>query len=313
MKRFLLFSTSALVLLLYFEFFGTFPPEIPPYNVAVIRLWRILLGLYVGSVLGITGVIIQTITANPLMDPYLSGVSSGAGFGAVVVMGLLGSGVLFTLMGPFAGGLVAFFTVYLLLKLVKNISGTAIVLTGISASFLYSSLTIITMILTRVSWGRIIFMLFGSINKPVSLQGFTVFLLFSLLSVPLFIYSILKWKDLNLLLLGDESSKAMGVNVERLKEIFLVIVAFLVSVSVSFAGMIGFIGIMAPHISRRMVGGDHRILIPASMFTGAIILLFSDIMARKLFIAQLPLTVISSLLGVPFFVYLLIKERRWLQ
>ena len=310
MKKNIFLSIIFLVILGYIEIFEFKLPHLIVSQILTIRLWRLFLGIYGGAVLGITGVIMQSITGNPLMDPYLSGVSAGAGFGGVVIIALLGSSIMNILFGTFIGGFIAFFTVYFILKLVKSFSGGAIVLTGLSIGFLYSSLMIIAMMIGKVGWGRVIFMLYGNLNRPISHSGIILFLILFALSIPMIVYSFVKWKDLNLILLGDNSSKAMGVNVVVLKEIFLLIVSFLIAVTVSFAGMIGFIGIMAPHISRKIVGGDHRFLMVSSIIMGGVILLFSDILSRKLFPVQLPITVISSLLGVPFFLYLLLRNRK---
>jgi len=274
-----------------------------------IRLPRVLSALVISASLSVAGVVLQTLFKNPLIDPYISGIASGAAFGAT--LSFLLNVTLLSPSSPYAIPVMAFLGALLALSLtilMSNLTGGSpltLVLSGIAVSFLFSSMTTIVIIVGGERVHGVLFWLFGSL--------ITSSWRFLKVSVPITLaitmYTLVKARTLNVLLLGDDEAKQLGVNVKRTRYIFLILLSILTAVAVAFNGVIGFVGLIAPHISRLLVGNDHRLLIPTSIYVGSIVLMISDVTARVVVSpAELPVGTITSLIGVPLFVHLLLKR-----
>jgi len=278
----------------------------------IIRLPIALMALIVGASLSIAGAEMQTILNNPLASPYTLGVSAGAGFGAALAL-VLGIGVLpltETIIVPFNAFIFSFLTCILILLISKlrGITMETMVLTGIALLFLFSSLlALLQYLASEEELQAVIFWLFGSLLKTTWTKlgiAFTVLLLIT----PLLLKDA--WK-LTSLRLGEEKAKSLGINVEKLRLKVFVLISVLAASSVCFVGTIGFIGLVGPHIARMLVGEDQRFFIPMSALTGALLLSSASI-GSKIIIkgAIFPIGIVTSFIGVPFFLSLVLIKKR---
>lgn len=283
---------------------GTLSPEDPAKLILLrIRLPRVALAAMVGFSLSLGGVIFQALLRNPLADPFILGVSSGAAFGAILGIFL---GFTFTLGVPtmaFAG---AFLTVYLVLAIGSRRMGmesSSILLTGVIINAFFTA--IIMFFISTSGDSRLhamLYWLYGDLSQsrigPLALLAPVV----ALASAVLFGYA----KDLNLLTAGEETAFQMGVDVEKAKRVCLLTVSLMVGLTVSLSGLIGFVGLILPHLARMAWGSDHRLLIPVASLGGAIFLIAADTLARTIISpSELPVGVITAFMGAPFFIFLL--------
>ncbi|MFV3305966.1 FecCD family ABC transporter permease [Pseudomonas sp. NY15181] len=283
--------------------------------VGQIRLPRTLLGVAAGGVLALAGVAMQGLFRNPLADPGLIGVSSGAALGAAIAIVFGASiGGLPEAFAPyllsasaFAGGLLVTALVYRLGRRNGQTSVATMLLAGIALTALAGALIgLFTYLADDATLRTLTFWNLGSLN------GASYPRLWPLLSITLLVACWLPRRvdALNALLLGESEARHLGFDVERLKVELILCTALGVGAAVAAAGMIGFIGLVVPHLLRLIVGPDHRVLLPASMFGGAILLLLADLVARlALAPAELPIGIVTALIGAPFFLYLLIRGR----
>jgi len=278
------------------------------------RLPRAIAALGVGIGLSVAGCIYQAIIRNPLVDPYIMGVSAGAGTFAVAVIaadftffGLLAGSNFATPIVAVFGGLIAFGLTMLIAEKSGG-SSTNYVLAGVVIGLAFSSIQTIMLVTTSsaqlhsaISW------LYGSF---ANIGWNTVWLVF----IPAVLMSLvpLLWaKELNLVLLGEDQARQMGLNVKRFNRWMLILASVITSVCVAFVGIIGFVGLVIPHMCRMILGGDHRLVLPASIATGGALMLFADLLARMIMIPQeLPVGAITTIIGIPLFAYLLIKKGR---
>ncbi|SDF34976.1 FecCD family ABC transporter permease [Phytopseudomonas seleniipraecipitans] len=280
-----------------------------------IRMPRTLLGLAVGAVLALCGVAMQGLFRNPLADPGLIGVSSGAALGAAVaIVGGAALGGIPELFAPyllslcaFLGGLVVTALVYRLGRRNGQTSVTTMLLAGIALNALaFACIGLFTYLADDATLRTLTFWNLGSLN------GASYARLWPLLLVTL---AVALWlprraQALNALLLGESEARHLGVAVERLKRELVFCTALGVGAAVAAAGMIGFIGLVVPHLVRLLVGPDHRVLLPASALAGASLLLLADLFARLILSpAELPIGIVTALIGAPFFLYLLLRGR----
>ncbi len=280
-----------------------------------IRLPRIVAGIVVGAILSVSGAIMQGFLRNPLATPFTMGVSHGAMFGAslAIFMGIgytEGVGEAYinnpyaVIIFAFAGALVAIGVVLSLAK-IRNLSPSAIILAGVAMSFLFTSLVIfIQYFANELQLAAMVYWSFGDLGRATWLEdGIMVFLF-----VPVFLYFIAKSWDLNASSLGDEIAKSVGIEVEKVRLVSLFLAALITAVSVAFVGIIGFIGLIAPHTMRLVAGGNYRFLMPLSALFGIFLVVASDTIARLALAPMvLPVGVITSFLGAPTFIYLLLK------
>lgn len=275
-----------------------------------IRLPRILLAALVGSVLSVAGSSYQAIFKNPMADPYVMGTSSGAAFGATIglVLGLSQSLLGFGLTSIFAfiGALATTLIVYTLARTGNKISTTSILLAGIVMSSILSSGISIMMIFNHNELAKIIAWTMGSFNAASWKQ---IAIIIGPVVVGLVILMSLS-REMNAIAMGEEDAQNIGVNVELVKKLILILASLLSACVVAVSGIIGFVGIIIPHLFRLLFGADHKILLPASAIGGGMFLLLSDTLARTLVPGvEIPVGVITSIFGGPFFLYLLRKSK----
>lgn len=277
-----------------------------------LRLPRVFSAALAGIALSVAGAVYQCIFRNPMADPYVLGVASGAAFGAIIVIilgvGLQQLGVFYaTPLMAFIFSILTLFIVYGIARTSSGIPVLRLLLAGIAVSSFFSSLTSILIALAGESAHVTFSWLFGGF--PMSRWEYinisTPVILFCLALI--FIFA----RDLNVMLLGDEEARHLGVEIEGLKRRMLILSSLITSVAVSISGIIGFVGLIVPHMVRILVGADHRILIPSSALVGASLLVLCDTAARTILRpAVLPTGVVTALLGAPFFIYLLMRSRR---
>jgi len=276
-----------------------------------LRLPRALLALLVGAGLALVGTVLQAVVRNPLADPYLLGVSGGAAFGAVAVL-VLGSaavGGLPLTAAAFAGGLAATGVVYLLAQRRGRVTPTRLILAGVAVAYLFQA---------GYSY------LLVTAPSPQGLQGVLFWLLGSLalirwdgLAVPAAVLAagtvalLLEARPLNALLTGDDAATSLGVDVQRLRLRMVVVTSLLTGVLVAVSGAIAFVGLVVPHAVRLLVGSDHRRVLPVALLTGAVFLQLVDTLARTVRPpVELPLSILTAAVGVPFFLWLLRRGDR---
>lgn len=280
------------------------------FIVLSIRLPRILLAALVGGVLAVVGSSYQAIFKNPMADPYVMGVSSGAAFGATIGIllklnvGILSFGA--TSVLAFVGALITTFIVYNLARTGTKISTTSILLAGIVMSSILSSGISIMMIFNHDDLARIVNWTMGSFNGA-SWEQIGVIIIPAALGLVLLLSLS---REMNAIVLGEEDAQNIGVNVERVKKTILITASLLSACVVSVSGIIGFVGIIVPHLFRLIFGADHKVILPVSAVGGGIFLLVSDTLARTIVPGvEIPVGVITSLFGGPFFLYLLKKPK----
>jgi iron complex transport system permease protein len=275
-----------------------------------LRLCRAILAFLVGACLSLSGAILQGYFQNPLADPFVVGVSSGASLGAVACMALSLQTVVFGVpvqsLFAFATGFALVGLVYLLSQRRTVMKVETLLLTGISAGALASSLTSFLLFLRSDSFEQAVFWLLGSLQLADWRQVMTV--------APYFLVclGISQWlaKDMNLLVLGDEAALSLGSPAGRVRRVFLAVATLLAALSVSVAGIIGFVGLVVPHGVRILVGPDHRRLFLMSSLAGGVFLVACDLLARTLLSpTELPIGIITAAVGAPIFIYLLHKRR----
>lgn len=277
-----------------------------------IRLPRVLLSALVGAALALSGALVQGLFRNPLADPSLIGVSGGAALGAAVAIVLGGSVAL--LSGPwmlpllaFAGGGAVTALVYRLGVGPLGTSVTTMLLAGVAINAMSGAcISYLSTVAEDTRLRNLVFWLMGSFNtaswvKVAWVGGFT---LLALLAMPFL------WRGLNALLLGESEARHLGFSVERLRRTVIIVTAMAVGASVAAVGMIGFVGLVVPHIIRLLLGPDHRWLLPCSALLGAALLSLADLAARLLVQPQeLAIGVLTALLGAPFFLLLIVQRR----
>lgn len=275
-----------------------------------LRLPRTLSSFFVGGGLALSGAIFQGLFRNPLADSYLLGISSGASLGAAaaLVLGFTSPLAMFTGVSffSFLGSLLALVLVFYFGSQNGYLSAFRLLLSGLGVGLFFSSLVAVLMIMAGEELKALIFFFMGgfsSSNWDTALVALTL--------VPISVLVVLYYaRELNVLLLGEETAQSSGVNTKVIQAIYAVLAAFLTSVSVSVAGLVGFVGLIVPHMVRMIFGADHRILFPFSFLAGGIFLVLCDTIAKVIIApSELPVGVVTSLCGVPFFLYLLKRER----
>jgi iron complex transport system permease protein len=290
-----------------------YPAGVPESTAVILfelRIPRVLLGVTVGGALAASGAVFQALFRNPMADPAIVGVSSGAALGAVAVI-LAGGGVLAgglaVPVAAFVGALGVAFLVYRLARIGPAVQVATLLLAGIAVAAVVSAVISLTMSLAGEQIRSIYFWLLGGLAG----RGWDT-LMAALPLIGLGVAAALvSVRDLNLLALGEERAAQLGVEVERFKRLSMATGALLAGAAVSVAGVIGFIGLVTPHILRLLIGADHRRLIPASLVGGAALMVLADLVARTVLAPEeVPVGAVTALLGGPFFLYLLRRERR---
>lgn len=275
-----------------------------------VRLPRVMLAMLVGMALALAGAVFQGLFRNPMADPSIVGSSQGAALGATLAfffgIKMSWGGLSAVSLMAFAGSLAAVVLVYAIARTGGRVSISSLLLVGIAVSSFLASIVSLLMVISEDRMHNIFFWLMGGISTgdwgqvgavaPFIVAGAAVTLFYS--------------RDLNLILLGDERASQLGMNTERFKWVMIVTASLMVGAAVSVSGIIGFVGLITPHIVRQMTGPDHRYLVPGSLLAGGCFLVLADTLARTLIAPnELPVGIVTAFFGAPFFIYLL-KRRK---
>lgn len=279
-----------------------------------IRLPRIILAAIVGMALSSSGVVFQAIFKNPMADPYILGISSGAAFGATIIIIF---GISFTFLGlsaisygAFMGAMITTFVVYNIARLNNRTPVITLLLSGIAISFFLSALINLMMTVNHDQIEKIVFWTMGSV-AAASWRSVWMSFIPVLIGVSVFMFYS---KELNVILMGEETAQNLGINVEYLRKILLGVASIISASVVAVSGIIGFVGLIIPHAVRLVVGPDHRRLFPYTIITGGLFMIIADTISRvALNPTELPIGVITSIVGAPYFIFLLMKNKKVLR
>lgn len=276
----------------------------------LIRMPRIVLAIAIGVGLSVVGIVMQAIVKNPLADPYILGVSSGASLGATLAV-VLGIGSSFGSNSLGIMGFIGAFGVSILVLIISNIGGRSnsikLLLAGMALSSVCSSFSSFLVYISDDSQKlkTITFWLMGSL-AGAKWNEIVIIMPIIILGV---IFFMTQYRTLNLMLLGDEVSITLGTDLHKFRIIYLVITSLMIGLLVYVSGMIGFVGLIIPHIVRMIFGTDHKKIIPISALLGAIILIWADVLSRALIKGtEIPIGIVISIIGSPLFVWLMIKK-----
>ncbi len=271
-----------------------------------IRLPRVIAAASVGAALATAGVVFQAIFRNSMADPFVIGASSGASLGASLALllgiGTMALGAAAVPVLAFAGAVGSVFLVLGISRAGPRIPTTSLLLAGIAVSVVISALVTLIILMAGEGVKGLFFWLMGGFNF-VDWRGMRVAAPIILLGIFLIYFFS---RDLNILILGEETATSLGVDAERIKKLLIVLASLITAISVSVSGVIGFVGLIIPHLVRLVVGPDHHILIPASLLAGSMFLVLADAAARTVLSpVELPVGIITAMTGGPFFIYLL--------
>lgn len=284
--------------------------EVSSIVVMEVRLPRILAAVLVGGGLALAGCVFQALLLNPLADPYTLGISSGAAFGAALALIL----TIFNIHMPvwfsvpllaFAGAIATLYAVFFLAASDTKLSSISLILSGVIISAILSAGIGFIKYLADEEVSIIIFWLMGSLLG----KSWTDVVLMTVLLVPSFLVILFYARDLNIMSLGTKTSETLGIETAKVRRILLVSASLITAACVSISGIIGFVGLIIPHLLRTVVGADNRTLLPSCFLAGAILLLFADTLSRAVLPTELPIGVLTSLLGGPLFCYIFRKKQ----
>ena len=274
-----------------------------------IRLPRVILAALVGLLLSVSGVVLQGVLRNPLADPYVLGISAGGAVGAAISMALGAQFVVFGMssvpVAAFIFSLLAVFVVYKLSQVGGKTSPETLILAGVALSAFCGAILSLIIILSG-NLQSIYFWLLGSLSFASWSNVLTVIPYALVGGVVAYFYS----KELNALLLGEEMAATLGVEIENVRLVLIGIASLMTAAAVSVSGLIGFVGLVIPHWIRKLIGPNHRRLIPISALSGMLLVVIADTLARTILSPlEIPLGIIMALIGAPFFLYLLRRKR----
>lgn len=279
-----------------------------------LRLPRILMGIVAGAGLGVSGAVMQGVTRNPLVSPFTVGISSAAAFGASMAImfgvGYTAAGTYVIILSAFISAIGCGFLVFFISRL-KRSSPETMVLAGIALTYFFGSLTaILQFFANEQQLNAMVNWTFGTLSGA-DWHRLTIVAAAYLLVMPVLVR--FSW-DLNIMFTGgDEAAKSLGINVARVRNVSLLLSSFITATIVCFTGIIGFVGLVAPHVARMVLGSDHRFLLPASCIVGAILVIGADIVGRTILAPIIiPIGIVISFVGVPMFLYLMMtRDTGW--
>jgi iron complex transport system permease protein len=279
-------------------------------RVLTLRVPRVLLALLVGAALAVAGAVMQSFFQNPMASPYILGIASGASLGATAAFAG-GVGAIAGQAGPsvcaFAGAVGVTFLVYALARRGGRVNTTMLLLTGIAVGTFAGAVAYLLMFLfTQQTIGQVLAWIMGTLNNC----GWPDVAIVGPVAIVAVAFTRLFARDLNVMLMGPETAQHLGVHVERTRLVLLIASSLLTAVAVAAVGIVGFVGLVVPHVMRLIVGPDHRALIPASILGGALLVLGADVVVRAIFHEQVPLGVLTTLVGCPFFILLLTRREK---
>ena len=282
------------------------------YKIIVLNLRfpRVIMAFIVGAGLASSGLIFKGVFRNPMADPYVLGVSSGAAFGATIVIVL---GINFTIfsfsfvsIGAFVGAALTTLFVFTIASFHKSKGTTILLLTGIAISFFLSSFISLLMTLNRDLIENIFFWTMGSVATATWDKVGSI-IIGTIIGLAIFIFYS---RELNIILTGESNAIALGVNVKKVRKTLLYTASFVSALAVSVSGIVGFVGLIVPHAVRLVIGSDNRKLLPMTIISGGIFLAVSDGIARSIASPmEIPLGVITAFVGTPYFIFLLVRKR----
>jgi len=277
-----------------------------------VRMPRVLMGLIIGAGLSLCGIVMQAVVQNPLAEPYLLGISAGGYLGATIFI-ILGNSVISIFNGAglaftaFIGALFAAISVLFLASFKSNITTTKLILSGTIINALFTAIGNFVIVLsgTDNTISRVTYWMIGSLSsakwESLPLPTIAVF--------TATIFFLTQYRILNTMLQGDETAITLGIRLNFYRKLYISLVALLTGILVSVCGIIGFVGLIIPHIARALVGPDHRRLIPVAVLIGGIFLIAVDILARTIIEnTELPIGIFTSIVGAPFFAFIMIKK-----
>jgi iron complex transport system permease protein len=277
-----------------------------------IRMPRVIFALLIGMGLSLCGTVMQAVVQNPLADPYIIGISSGASLGATVAI-LVGFGAsaffanFGVAFGAFVGAVVTSAAVLLLSSIGGKATSVKLVLSGVVVGAFCSSLSSLVIYFANNAEGvqQVAFWSMGSL-APSSWDKVPILTVVVLLGCGIFLF---QHRVLNTMLLGDESAVTLGINLSAFRKIYMVLAALITGTMVAYSGTIGFVGLIVPHICRGLFGADHKRLMPATLLLGGLFLIWADILSRTLVPnVDLPIGIITSVIGSPLFIYMIVKK-----
>ncbi len=273
-----------------------------------IRLPRILLAGLVGAALSVAGVVFQCLLRNPLAEPYILGISSGSAVGAIlaIMAGIVASSWGIPL-ASFGGALLTILLVYRIARVGRRMETTTLLLVGVIVGFFFAAIVMFLLSISPIhGLQKALFWLMGDLSTANYLK--IIIILPYVLGGIIFIYA---WaRSLNIISMGEEAALQLGIEVEKAKLILFVAASLITGAAVAVSGVIGFVGLIIPHIVRLLAGPDHRLLLPASALVGGSFLIIADTLARTVIIpSELPVGVVTAFFGAPFFIYLLRRKR----
>jgi len=272
-----------------------------------LRIARVTLGILVGAGLGICGVALQAILRNPLADPYLLGTSSGAGFGAVLAL-IFGLSSAYLPLFAFGGAILSIILVYNLAREGNKVRAQSLILSGVIVAIALSGLIVF---LVSLSSDKALHGMMWWLLGSLQIYEYKLLVLAAVIVISGILGIAFLAQDLNAISIGEETAFHLGIEVETVKKILFVITSLVTGALVSISGMIGFVGLIIPHMMRLVVGPNHKILIPATCLSGAAFLVICDAFARSLFPpVEIPIGVITSLFGAPVFIILLKRRQK---
>ena len=272
------------------------------YEIVVlhIRLPRIITAMTVGLALAVSGAVLQAIFRNPLVDSYIVGISAGAAFGAALAFGFMPISVE---MSAFAFSMLAMYLTYSLAKIRGSVTTISLILAGIIMNAFFSAMTsLLKFLMEHEKLAGVVYWLMGSFSN--SDWNTVIHVVPPVVAGSVVLY-LMRW-HLNALSIGDEA-RILGIDVEKMRFVYISLVSFITAVSVAYCGIIGWVGLIMPHIVRMAFGPDHKTLIPLTMAIGSGFMVFADDIARTATTFEIPIGIVTTILGIPFFVYLLRK------
>ncbi|MGE3062701.1 MAG: FecCD family ABC transporter permease [bacterium] len=312
MKKILYRILYPLSFILLAFFYFTFESDISSPStmqmLLYIRLPRIVLAVLTGAGLAMSGAVMQTLFKNPLADPYMLGISGGALFGAMLSKLIAGGNIAVLVCMSFLFAYFSFFLSLFLSKIVKGDKRFTLIMSGLILNILFSSLVIVLSMMMKADSKDLFYLLMGSMNIIIIKKYIYLYIILGILLIFAFVITIVKSKELDLMAFGDEVAFSSGVDAKKTFDMMMIVSVFIVSVLVSFTGIIGFIGVLIPNMARVSGSRKHINLLPHSAFFGAFAMLLSDFIAKNLFLFEMPVGVVTSIIGIPF-LFIVLKRR----
>jgi iron complex transport system permease protein len=270
-------------------------------DILQLRLWRVVLGVFAGGVLAFCGCMLQGLFGNPLVEPYTLGAASAAALGATI--GNLVFGAIRPILA-FLGSLGVGFFVYTIARIEGGLLRDRLILAGVVMSFLCSSLVMIIMVTGGRELYEVLYLLMGYLGIIINATNRIMIITLIAISIGLVVFLYRYHRELDIISQGTETAAGLGIDIQKFSLVVFFTSALLIGLTVSIVGAIGFVGLIVPHVSRLLFGPRHRFNLGASFVLGATFLILADTLSRVITVYELPVGVVTSLVGVPFFIYL---------